>query len=501
MGSLLIKNGLVVTEDAETICDILCEGEKITQIGINLYKGEATEVDEVIDATGKIVIPGGVDVHTHLNIDTGTALSCDDFYSGTVAAAFGGTTTIVDHPGFGPAGCALDHQIKKYHGLANGRAVVDYGFHGVLQHVDDDVLAMMETLAGEGITSFKAYLTYGFKLSDADMFKILRRAKEIGVLIAVHCENDGLINLLRDECKSTGNLSPEFHPRSRPPESEAEAINRMILFANTAKLRVSPCPQWLNSYNAPLYIVHVSTALGLEFIEAAKRRGQKNLWAETCPQYLFLDESLYSQSGNESLKYIMCPPLRTSDNQAALWQGLQSSNTPGIDVVATDHCPFIFETQKILGKDDFTKTPSGISGIEERLPLMYSEGVTKGRITLRRFTDLCCTNPAKIFGLYPRKGILAHGSDADITIIDPEKQTILSHKDLHSNADYSAYEGYMVQGWPVCTISRGEIIVDNGKFTGVPGRGKFLKREKWGVGSREWGVGNEDCDSKYRQLT
>jgi dihydropyrimidinase len=467
MGSLLIKNGLVVTGNAEMVCDIRCEGEKIAQIRKNLDGG----TDETIDATGKIIIPGGVDVHTHLNIDTGKALSCDDFYSGTVAAAFGGTTTVVDHPGFGPPECALDHQIRKYHDLANGKAVIDYGFHGVLQHVDDHVLEMMETLAGEGITSFKAYLTYGFKLSDADIFRVLRRAKELGVIIAVHCENDGLINLLRDECKAAGTLSPEFHPQSRPPESEAEAINRMILFANA----VGTCGGDTAGNAAPLYIVHVSTALGLELIEAARRRGQKNLWAETCSQYLLLDESLYSRPNNEALKYIMCPPLRGPADRDALWQGLQSSHTNGIDVVATDHCPFLWE-QKIMGKDDFTKSPSGIPGIEERVPLMYSEGVAKGRISLRCFTDLCCTNPAKIFGLYPRKGVLAPGSDADITIIDPEKQMILASNALHSNADYSAYGGFTAQGWPVCTISRGEVIIRNGKFTGKPGRGKFLKR-------------------------
>jgi dihydropyrimidinase len=465
MKNLLIKGGLVVTESAETVCDILCEGGKISQIGNSLNGGEETET---IDAAGKIVIPGGVDAHTHLCLDTGKAVASDDFYTGTVAAACGGTTAIVDHPGFGPPRCALDHQIKKYHGLAEGRAVIDYGFHGVLQHVDDDVLAMMETLAGEGVTSFKAYLTYGFMLGDADVFRVLRRAKELGVLIAVHCENDGLINLLRDECRSAGNLGPEFHPRSRPSECEAEAINRMILIANVAG-------------GAPLYIVHVSTALGLEFIEAARRRGQKNLWAETCPQYLFLDETLYSQHGTEALKYLMCPPLRSPADRDALWQGLTST----INVVATDHCPFFLETQKILGKDDFTKCPSGIPGIEERIPLMYSEGVARGRINLRRFTDLCCTNPAKIFGFYPQKGILAPGSDADIVIIDPEKEVLLNSDDLHSNVDYSAYEGYTLHGWPVCTISRGEVIVRDGEFLGKPGRGKFLKRGKWGMGSRE----------------
>jgi dihydropyrimidinase len=455
MKKLLIKNGLVVAENSETVCDILCEGEKIVQIGNNISSDA-----ETIDASGKIVIPGGVDVHTHLTLDTGSAVSSDDFYTGTVAAACGGTTSIVDHPGFGPAGCSLDHQIKKYHELAKGKAVIDYGFHGVLQHVDDNVLAMMETLAGEGIASFKMYLTYGFKLSDADALRVLRRAKELGVLIAVHPENDGVINLLREEFKAAGKTGVEFHPLSRPAECEAEAINRIALFARIAG-------------DAPLYIVHLTNALGLEFIEAARRRGQKNLWLETCPQYLFLNESLYSLENNEGLKYIMCPPLRGPSDNEALWKGINSS----IDVVGTDHCPFFFESQKIMGKDDFTKCPSGAPGIEERIPLIYG-AVADGKISLRRFTDLCCANPAKIFGLYPQKGVIAVGSDADIVIIDPRMNRTITHSNMHSNVDYSAYEGISVKGWPVCTISRGEVIARDGEFCGKQGRGKFLTREK-----------------------
>jgi dihydropyrimidinase len=455
MKSLLVKNGLVVTENAEVVCDILCEGEKITKIGRNLDSGGE---GETIDASGRIVIPGGVDVHTHLNLETGSAASSDDFYTGTVAAACGGTTSIVDHPGFGPAGCSLDHQIQKYHGLAEGRAVIDYGFHGVLQHVDGDVLAMMEKLAGEGITSFKLYLTYGFRLCDADVFKVLRRAKELGVIIAVHAENDGVINLLRQECRAAGKTGTENHPLTRPAECEAEAVGRMALFARMAG-------------DAPLYIVHLSSRPGLEIIEAVRRHGQKNFWVETCPQYLFLDESRYSLPNNEGLKYIMCPPLRTAADNAALVQALAA----GIDVVATDHCPFFFGTQKMAGKDDFTACPSGAPGIEERIPLMF-DLAARGKISLRRFTELCCAGPAKLFGLYPQKGVIAAGSDADIVIIDPDRQTVLSHKNLHSNVDYSAWEGFSVRGWPVCTISRGEVIVRDGAFSGAQGRGKFLKR-------------------------
>lgn len=458
MERLLIRNGFTVTEREEIICDILCEGEKIIQTGKNL---SADGVHAVIDAAGKTVIPGGVDAHTHLNIDTGIAVSCDDFFSGTVAAACGGTTSIIDHPGFGPAGCCLDHQIKKYRSLADGKAVIDYGFHGVIQHVDDAVLAAMADLAADGITSFKLYLTYGYKIADADAFRALRRAKELGVVIAVHPENDGVISLLRGEFAKAGKLKPEHHPMTRPPECEAEAVNRMILFARIAN-------------DAPLYIVHLSCALGLEFVQAARRRGQENLWAETCPQYLFLDGSLYSLPGNEGLKYIMSPPLRVAGDRAALWQGLGNS----IDTIGTDHCSFHFEKQKMAGSGDFTQCPSGIPGIEERIPLMY-DAVAKGRLSLRRFTDLCCANPAKTFGLYPQKGVIAPGSDADIVIIDPEKQAIVSHKNLHSNAGYSAYEGFPVQGWPVYTISRGEVIVKDGAFLGKAGRGKFLKRKKF----------------------
>ena len=468
MKDLLVKNGLVVTEDAEEICDILCSGEKIKQIGKNLSAQCRTAHNmEVIDAAGKIVVPGGVDVHTHLCLDTGSARVSDDFYTGTLAAAWGGTTTIVDHPGFGPAACSLDHQIKKYHSLAEGKAVIDYSFHGVIQHVDPhpagvaDVLSMMETLANEGITSYKIYTTYANKLSDRDIYRVLERAKELNVLIAVHPENDGIVNYLRGKFRAEGKLSPCYHPLSRPVEAEAEAINRMMLFARTAG-------------DAPLYIVHLTNSLGLEFIKNARKLGQKNIYAETCPQYLLLDESLYSLPESEGLKYIMCPPLRSAGHREALWQGLGSD----IDTVATDHCPFIFETQKILGKDDFTKCPSGVPGIEERIPLMYSEGVAKKRLTLRRFTELCSTAPAKIFGLYPQKGVIKEGSDADIVVIDPEKRRILGRDKLHANVDYSAYEGFEVQGYPECVISRGEVIIKNEAANAGSGRGRFIKRQR-----------------------
>ncbi|MDR2371109.1 MAG: dihydropyrimidinase [Treponema sp.] len=456
MKDILVKNGLVAAENSEEVCDVLCSGEKIKRIGKDLAGGAPDA--EIIDAAGKIVIPGGVDVHTHLCLDTGTALASDDFYTGTVAAAFGGTTSIIDHPAFGPAGCPLDHQIKKYHGLAEGRAVIDYGFHGVLQHVDGGVLAMMEKLAAEGVTSYKAYLTYAFMLNDADLFRVLERTKELGLVLTVHPENDGVIAFLRARFISEGKSSPAYHPLSRPAECEAEAVNRMILFARAAG-------------DAPLYIVHLSSALAFDHILNARARGQKNIWAETCPQYLFLDDGRYSLPGVEGLKYVMCPPLRKKADGEKLMRGLSRD----IDAVATDHCPFFFSTRKMLGKDDFTKCPSGAPGIEERIPLMYGEAA-KNRFGLRRFVDLCCTNPAKIFGMYPQKGVIREGSDADIVIIDPAKKTVISRAVLHENVDYTVYEGFEVPGWPVCTISRGEIIVRDGTLYGKAGRGRFIKR-------------------------
>jgi dihydropyrimidinase len=305
-------------------------------------------------------------------------------------------------------------------------------------------------------------LTYGYKIADGDAFKVLEKAKAAGVLVTVHPENDGVINTLRERFIAAGTLSPHYHPLSRPAECEAEAINRMILFAHIAG-------------DAPLYIVHLTNKLGLDFIRAARKRGQRNLYAETCTQYLLLDDSRYDLDGSEGLKYIICPPLRKKADNEALWQGL-----PGdIDTVATDHCPFFFETQKIAGKDDFTQCPSGAPGIEERMPLLFSEGVKRGRITLRRFTELCSTNPAKLFGLYPHKGIIREGSDADLVLIDPEKKWTIRREGIHAHVDYSAYQGMVLQGAVDTVISRGTVLLRDGIFSAAPGRGRFLKRERF----------------------
>lgn len=453
----LIKNGRIYTSSDSFEADIYIEDGKIAEIGTGLKK----DCDSLIDAGGKIVIPGGIDVHTHFNLHAGNFTANDDFYTGTVAAACGGTTTIVDHMGFGPKGCGLRHQMDVYHGYADGNAVVDYGFHGVIQHVDDGILGeMKEMIEQDGIPSFKIYLTYDFKVSDPDAFRVLKRLKELGGMTTVHAENDGMVNYFRSLFVNMGKTSPIYHALSRPDECEGEAVSRMIYMAALAG-------------DAPLYIVHLSTEMGLSHIVNARTEGQ-NVFAEVCPQYLLLDEERYDEPFSGGLKYIMSPPLRKKHNQEALWRGLGQGY---IQVVATDHCPFSFKEDKQYGKDDFTKCPNGAPGVEERLPLMFSEGVMKNRININKFVEVCCTNPAKIFGLYPEKGTIVPGSDGDLVIIDPDREVTLTHDMLHANVDYSAYEGFKLKGYPVMTLSRGEVISRNGEFLGQKGRGRFIKRK------------------------
>ena len=454
--SLFIKNGTIVTASDIYKGDIFIENEIIKEIGLNIIR----VVDEVIDADGKYVIPGGVDIHTHFNLHVGNTIANDDFYTGTIAAACGGTTTIVDHMGFGPVGCNLKHQINVYHKYADENAVVDYGFHGVIQHVDSEIInEMKEIIDDYGIQSFKGYLTYDYKIDDDKMIRVFERLKELGGIATIHCENHGSIQYLRKKFVDEGLKSPQYHPLSRPVEAEAEAVNRMIKLAKIV------------NYEG-LYVVHLSTKDGLEYIKNARECGQ-NVYAETCPQYLLLDESKYELENNEGLKYIMSPPLRSTENCEALWKGIKDGY---IETIATDHCPFSFNRDKQLGKEDFTKCPNGAPGVEERIPLIFSEGVMKNRISINKFVEVCCTNPAKIFGLYPKKGTIAVGSDADITIIDPNKEVVLTTDKLHSNVDYTAYEGFKLKGYPIFTILRGKIISKDGEFVGGKGYGKYQKR-------------------------
>lgn len=452
---MLLKNGYIVTEWGGRKGDLRTDGEIISELG----EGLVPRIDEeVIDAAGKVVLPGGVDVHTHMDLDLGWVRSTDDFYTGTVAAACGGTTTIVDHMAFGPKGCPIRRQAEHYRGrLADGKAVIDYGLHGVMDHVDDAILEELEDLIPYGITSHKFYLTYGGRLSDQEVLRLMERARELGVMLCVHAENDGMIAYLREKYRAENRTAPIYHARSRPPECEAEAIGRMLNFAQMMG-------------NTPLYIVHLSCGLGVEFVRNAKWRGQLNVFAETCPQYLYLDESRYLDP--DGLKYIMSPPLRKKRNQAALWKGIRDRD---IDTVATDHCPFFYAREKQLGRGDFTKAPGGAPGVEARMPLLFSE-VVEGRLTFERLVELCCSTPAKLFGLYPRKGVITVGSDADLVLFDAGKSVRLTFGMLHEHTDYTPYEGMVLNGWPVMTVSRGEIIVRDGKFLGEKGRGRFLRR-------------------------
>ena len=449
---MVIKNGNVVTENVVQQIDVLIKNGLIEAIGDNLTD------TEVIDATGKYVLPGGIDVHTHLDLDVGIAVAQDDFYTGTVAAACGGTTTIVDHVAFGPSGCALDFQIKHYHKLAQDKAVIDYGFHGVIQHVNSDVLLQMQALIDEGITSYKIYMTYDYKIADEDIYTILKRAKELGLIIAVHPENDGIVTKLRSELVEAGKTVPIYHERSRPTQCEAEAINRVMQINHMAG-------------NAMLYIVHLSNHLGMQYINLAKQNGYANIFVETCPQYLALCDDRYNDS--DGIKYILSPPLRDKSNNELLWSDISNGD---IDTVGTDHCPFDYALKQKMGADDFTKCPNGLPGVELRMPIMFSEGVMKKRISVEQFVNITATNPAKLFGMYPQKGTIKAGSDADIVIIDPNAKVTITQKSLHENVDFTPYEGFGLDCAVDSVISRGDVIVSNNEFIGAKKRGKFIKR-------------------------
>ena len=452
---VLIKNGTVVNADGMAKQDLLIQSGIIREIADHITPELPCEI---IDAEGCYVMPGGVDVHTHFNIDTGMARSCDDFFTGTRAAACGGTTTIIDHMGFGPAGCKLHHQLEVYHGYAAHKAVIDYSFHGVIQHINHAILDEIPMMVDAGISSFKLYLTYQYKLNDDEVLQALQHLHRAGALTTVHPENDAAIARKRIEFLAAGKTAPKYHALSRPAECEAEAVSRMI---NLAAL----------SGNAPLYIVHLSNELGLDYLRLAKSR-QQPVWIETCPQYLLLDDRCYEQE--DGLKYIMSPPLRNAHNKDALWCGISDG---AIDVVATDHCAFSMAQRQQLSGGNFSRCPGGLPGVENRLLLLFSEGVLGGRITPERFVALTSANPAKLFGLWPQKGLLAPGADGDVVVIDPRATTTIRHADLHDNADYSPWEGFVCQGAIRHTLSHGRVIFSDGVFSGIAGQGRFLRRK------------------------
>lgn len=453
----LVTGGTVVTATGILQSDILIENGRIIAISENIDRTG----QDIIDATGCYVMPGAIDVHTHLNLQVGDEKVSDGFYHGSVAAAHGGTTCIVEHPGFGPSGCELNYQMDLYRNQAKDEMVVDYGFHGVVQHVDTQVLSAIKDLTESGIPSLKVYLTYGGRLDDADIIKVMKATYAAGGITAFHAENHAIISELTQDLRDKGDISnPAIHPKSRPDYSEAEAVNRLIALSRAAG-------------NASIYIVHLSTASGLEVIREAKKNGFQ-VYAETCPQYLTLTESCYQEADNKGLQYIMSPPLRTQHDCDALWEGLADGT---IDVVATDHCSFSFAQKLKNGKTDIFKSPGGIPGVETRVPLLFSEGVLKNRIDLKRFVQLVSTNPARIMGLAPQKGSIEIGADADLMIFDPTEEKIISTELLHQHVDYTPFAGMTVKGWPTTVLLRGNILVHDGKFVGSKGSGKYIKRK------------------------
>jgi dihydropyrimidinase len=451
----LIKSGTVVTATDMYRGDVLVEEEKIAVIGTSLD----IHADRIIDAAGKYVLPGGIDVHTHLDMPFGGSTSADDFESGTTAAAFGGTTSIVDFA-IQYRGQTLHHAWETWMQKAEGKAVIDYGFHMIITELNDQVEAEMDALVRQGLTSFKLFMAYPgvFMLDDASIFKALLRTGKNGGTICMHAENGGVIDVLVQRALAEGKTAPKYHALTRPARAEAEATHRAIALAEIA--------------DVPVYIVHLSAAEALDMVTEARDRGLP-AFAETCPQYLFLSYENYEEPGFSGAKYVMSPPLREKATQDQLWRGLACND---LQVVSTDHCPFCMKEQKELGRNDFSKIPNGAPGVETRMSLVYDGGVGPGRISLNRFVELTSTSPAKIFGLFPRKGTIAPGSDADIVVFDPNRTITLAAKTLHMKVDYSPYEGRQVTGATDTVLSRGRMIVENGVFVGRAGGGAFLKR-------------------------
>ena len=450
----LIKNGRVVTAVDDYTADVLIDGEIISVIGKSLD----IEADKIIDASGKLVIPGGIDPHTHMELPFGGTQSSDDFFTGTRAAAFGGTTTIIDFA-VQYKGESMIKAVDNWHAKAEGKCATDYSFHLITTDFEDKNVEEMHTLMDEGITSFKLFMAYPgvFLVDDATIFRAMCAAGERGGLICMHAENGIVINEIIKRALEQGRTAPKWHALTRPTIAEAEGVHRAIAIAEMAE--------------SPVYIVHLSSADALNKVREARDRGIP-AFAETCPQYLFRNLDDYGD-GWEGAKYVFTPPLREKSNNAELWKGLRMDD---LQVISTDHCPFCMKEQKELGKDDFSKIPNGAPGVENRMVLIYNGGVAENRISLNRFVELTSTAAAKMFGLFPRKGTIAVGSDGDVVIFDPNAETTFGVENEHMNVDYSAYEGWTVKGKVDTVIQRGNVVIENGQHIGTAGDGQFLRR-------------------------
>jgi dihydropyrimidinase len=467
--SLLIKSGTLITASETFTADILVDGEMIVEIGQNLDRPGA----EVVDAAGKLVMPGGVDAHTHFELPMFGTVSSDDHYTGHKAAAFGGTTTAIDFTAQDPG--SLAENLDRWHRKADAKAAIDFSFHMNITRFDEQTAAEIPGLVNSGVTSLKVFTAYNgrLRLPDADIFRVLRIAKESGMVTMLHAENGDVIDILVAEALASGNKSPEWHALTRPAWGAVEAVLRASALAAQA--------------SAPLYIVHMNAGGEVDQLRYAREHGVK-VMGETCPQYLFF--SLDHLRRPDGSKWVCSPPMRTPRDADALWEGIHNGT---IQVIATDHCPFFYDgTQPIqyegrpvaipgkeLGVGDFTKIPNGLPGVGDRLPVMWSYGVRAGRMTPNQFVALNCTNPAKIFGLYPRKGTLLPGSDADIVVWDPDRHLTYGVAHAQHRTDYNLYEGWELVGYPEKVYLRGHLIVDHERWLGRPGMGQFLARKPY----------------------
>jgi dihydropyrimidinase len=464
---IIIKNGRIITAVDNYKADIIIENEKIDCIGNKLNPSSDYMV---IDAEDLYVFPGGVDCHTHLENTFGDSTTADDFISGTKAGAFGGTTTIIDFA-FQGEGIGVMHSIDEAMKRADGKSSIDYGFHMVARHINDQVLVDMKSaILNEGVTSFKLYMAYPGKMmvDDSDILQVLKLAGQTGGIVCLHAENGIVIEQLIREALNQGHTSPRYHTLTRPSILEGEATHRGICLAELAE--------------APVYFVHLSALEALKQVVEARDRGIP-AFAETCPHYLFFDESVYENDNFETAKYVMSPPLRSKEAQNNLWRALKYDD---LQVIATDHCPYCMKeghlgkiNQKPYGKNDFSKIPNGAPGLQDRMTVVFDGGVNAGKLSLNRFVQLMSTNPAKIFGLFPRKGTIAIGSDADLVIFDPNEKHVLSSSTNYSNCDYTLFEGRQVTGRVKKVFLRGELIVDQEKWMGYSGYGTYLKRKEF----------------------
>lgn len=467
MSTTLIKGGTVVSTTGKGLADVLIEDEKIVGVlapGAKTFGENLSEnVDVLIDATGKYVVPGGIDAHTHMQMPFGGSEASDTFETGTRAAAWGGTTTIVDFAIQRYGEKVLDG-LEAWHDKANGECAIDYGFHQIIGDVNKDSLDAMGELMGEGVSSFKLFMAYPgvFYSDDAQIYKAMRKAADTGLLSMIHAENGPAIDAMVEELLAQGKTDPYYHGVARAWQMEEEATHRAIMLANLT--------------NAPLYVVHVSAKQAVQQLAAARDNGL-NVFGETCPQYLYLSlEDQLGAPGFEGAKWVCSTPLRSKHehHQEHMWQALRTND---IQMVATDHCPFCFKGQKELGIGDFSKIPNGIGSVEHRMDLMY-QGVVNGEISLERWVEITSTTPARMFGMYGKKGVIAPGADGDIVIYDPNGHTSIGMgKTHHMNMDHSAWEGFEIDGHVDTVLSRGKVIVDDNQYLGTKGHGKYIKRE------------------------